>query len=78
MPDKCSRVKRERQYEGVKDEGMSNGRASSDRPLPWGFEPGRQEVGLGIEFVLGRDHRPDEGCRTERRQSRRSLEELTC
>ena len=47
MPDKRPSVKNEKQYEALKDKGMSKARARADRELSRCLEPRREEVRLG-------------------------------
>ena len=68
MPDKRPSVKNERQYEALKDKGMSKERAARYRQLPGGLEPRWQEVRFGRQLQARRDDRAEEGGRAEGRK----------
>ena len=67
MPSKSANVKNEKQYEALKDKGMSKQRAA-DRQLAERLEERRQEVGIGRQLEAGRDHGPAQGCWPQGRQ----------
>ena len=68
MPQKRANVKNEKQYEALKDKGMSKERCRQDRELSGRVEPGRKEVRLGRKSIPRRDDRAEEGRRAEGRQ----------
>ena len=67
MPTKSANVKNEKQYEALKDKGMSKRQRREDRQLAEGLEARRREVAsrLGQEEP-GRDHRPAQGGGSQR------------
>ena len=68
MPNKKSNVKNTKQYEALKDKGMSKERAAKIANSPRRFEPGRQGVRLlerEVELEAGRDDRAEEGRRPQ-------------
>ena len=68
MPNKRANVKNEKQYEALKDKGMSKERAARIANSPGRLEPRWQEVGVRLELEPGRHHRPEEGGRPQGRQ----------
>jgi hypothetical protein len=75
MPNKKANVKNEKQYEALKDKGMSKGAGRQDRQLAGCLEPRRKDVRLvelPVQFEAGRDYGPEEGSRPQGRQGRRS------
>ena len=54
MPSKSANVKNEKQYEVLKDKGMSKERAA-DRQLAQGLVPRREGVGQRWQCPSGRD-----------------------
>jgi hypothetical protein len=72
MPSKRANVKNEKQYEKLKEKGMSKERAAKIANSPGASSRGRQEVRLGLELAQqlppGRHDRPEEGRRPQRRQ----------
>ena len=76
MPGKSANVKNEKQYEALKDKGMSKERAAKIANAPKSSEHGRQTERQGRQQRARRHHRPEEGSRPQGRQSRRE-EELT-
>ena len=74
MPSKRANVKNEKQYEALKDKGMSKERGGEDRQLARRIEPWRQEVRLRRQLLAGRHNRPEEGSRPQGRQGHRSQE----
>jgi hypothetical protein len=52
-------VKNEKQYEALKDKGMSKKRGE-DRELAEGLQPRRQEEWIGWGHQSGWHHRPEE------------------
>jgi hypothetical protein len=78
MPNKRSNVKNEKQYEALKDKGMSKQRAARIANSS-GVKPRRQELEFRIVafFVLpGRHHRSEESRRPQGRQGDGSQELL--
>ena len=61
MPGKRASVKNEKQYEALKDKGMSKERAARIANSPGASSRGGKEVRLGLELEPGRDERPEEG-----------------
>ena len=72
MPDKRPSVKNEKQYEALKEKGMSKERAAKIANSPGASSTGRQEVRLGRELEAGRHDRPEEGGRPQGRQGNRA------
>ena len=71
VPERTDRAfKNEKQYEALKDKGMSKERAAQHRQLAEGVEPRRQEVGLGRQLQARRDDGPEEGRRRARAAGR--------
>ena len=69
MPAKKAHVKNEKQYEALKDKGMSKERAAQDRELAGCVEARRQEVGLRAAILeAGRHDRAAQGRRAQGRQ----------
>jgi hypothetical protein len=66
MPDKRPSIKNERQYEALKDKGMSKERAARIANSG-GFEPGWQEVRFGRQLQAGGDDRAEDGGRAQGR-----------
>ena len=75
MPNKRANVKNEKQYEALKDKGMSKERAAKIANSPGRVEPRRQEVRLGRQLLPGRHDGAEEGRRPQGRQGY-SQEEL--
>ena len=75
MPSRSANVKNEKQYEALKDKGMSKERAAKIANSP-GLEPRRQEERLGRRQFTGRHRRAEEEGRTQGRKGR-GEEELT-
>ena len=70
MPSKRPNVKNEKQYEKLKEKGMSKERAARIANSPGRVEPRRQEVGLWfdpLELEPGRHDGPEEGSRPQGR-----------
>ena len=71
MPNKKANVKNEKQYEALKDKGMSKERAAKIANSPGRLEPWREEVRLvelPAQLAAGRHHGSEEGRRTQGRQ----------
>ena len=71
MPGKRPSVKNEKQYEALKDKGMSKERAARIANSPGSSSRGGKKVALELVAQLelpGRHHGPKEGCRPEGRQ----------
>ena len=68
MPSKRASVKNEKQYEALKDKGMSKQRAARIANSPKRLQPRRQEVRFGRPRQAGRHHRPAQGRRPQGRQ----------
>lgn len=64
MPDKRPSVKNERQYEALKEKGMSKDRGRPDRELARRLEARRQEVRIRRPALSGRDDRAEESRRS--------------
>ena len=74
MPGKSSNIKNEKQYEALKDTGMSKERAARIANDPDSSQQGRQGQRVGQEAQRqqpGRDHGPKEGGRSQGRQGDR-------
>ena len=67
MPNKKANVKNEKQYEALKDKGMSKERAAKIANSPGASARGGKKSGLGRELEAGRHDRAEEGCRTQGR-----------
>ena len=69
MPSKSANVKNEKQYEALKDKGMSKERAARIANSPDALEARRREVAFGQrQLVAGRHDRAEEGRRPQGRQ----------
>ena len=72
MPSKSANVKNEKQYEALKDKGMSKERAARIANSPDASKHGGEEVALRQRRLLaGRHHRAEEGRRPQGRQGDR-------
>ena len=69
MPDKRPSVKNERQYEALKDKGMSKERAARIANTPGASSRGGKKSGSGGKSKAGRDDHAEEGGRAQGRQS---------
>ena len=76
MPSKSANVKNEKQYEALKDKGMSKERAAKIANSPDASKKGGKSVRQGRQQQAGRHHRAEEGSRPQGRQGR-CQEELT-
>ena len=70
-------VKNEKQYEALKDEGMSKGRAARIANSPGASKRGGKSSGSGGSPKQGGTTAPEEGRRTQGRQGRREEELAT-
>jgi hypothetical protein len=61
MPGKSAPVKDEKQYEALKDKGMSKERAAKIANSPGASSHGGKKSGSGGNSSQGRDHRPEGG-----------------
>ena len=68
MPGKSSHVKNEKQYEALKDKGMSKERAARIANSRDASQSRREVLGLRRQLLAGRNDRPEEGSRPQRRQ----------
>ena len=71
MPSKRANVKNEKQYEALKDKGMSKERAAKIANSPGASSRGGKKSGSGRareQREPGRHHRPEEGRRPQGRQ----------
>jgi hypothetical protein len=68
MPSKPAKVKNPKQYEALKDKGMSKQRAAKIANSPGASKRG-QEVRLRRQRVSGRHSRATQGCRPQGRKS---------
>jgi hypothetical protein len=66
MPGKSAHVKNEKQYEALKDKGMSKERAAKIANSPGASSRGGKSSGSG-QFLAGRDDGAEEGRRPEGR-----------
>ena len=71
MPDKRPSVKNEKQYEALKDKGMSKERAAKIANSPGASSRGGKKSGIGRECKPGWHDRPEEGRRPQGRSSSR-------
>ncbi len=71
MPSKSANVKNEKQYEALKDKGMSKERAARIANSPGASTPGWQEERLRWRQLPGRNHRSEEEGRPQGRQGGR-------
>ena len=70
MPSKKANVKNEKQYEALKDKGMSKERAARIANSPGASSRGGKKSGSGSRLEPGRDDGPEEGRRPQGRQGR--------
>ena len=77
MPSKSANVKNEKQYEALKDKGMSKERAAKIANSPDASKHGGETVRRWRRRQAGRDHRAEEGGRAQGRQGDRQQELLT-
>jgi hypothetical protein len=71
MPNKKANVKNDKQYEALKDKGMSRERAAKIANSPGASNPRREEVRLvelPVQLEAGRHHGSEEGRRPQGRQ----------
>ena len=71
MPGKSAQVKNEKQYEALKDKGMSKERAAKIANSPGASSRGGHKSGSGGDSRQGGTHGPEEGRRPQRRQGDR-------
>ena len=71
MPSRSAHVKNEKQYEALKDKGMSKERAAKIANSPDASHNGGKKSGSGGDSSPGRHHRPTQGRRTQGRQGHR-------
>jgi hypothetical protein len=71
MPDKRPSVKNEKQYEALKDKGMSKERAARIANSPGASSRGGKQSGKGGSSEQGGHHRAEEEGRPQRRQGGR-------
>ena len=76
MPCKSANVKNEKQYEALKDKGMSKERAAKIANSPDASKHGGEKSGSGRQQQAGRHHRAAQGRGPQGRQGSRQ-EELT-
>ena len=69
MPSKSANVKIEKQYEALKDKGMSKSRAARIANSPKASNHGGKKSGSGWGQQAGRNVSPEEGGWSKRRQS---------
>ena len=72
MPNKKANVKNEKQYEALKDKGMSKERAAKIANSPGASARGGKKSGLGRELEAGRHDRAEEGRRPQGRPRHRA------
>jgi hypothetical protein len=65
MPSKSANVKNEKQYEALKDKGMSKERAAKIAKLAQRLQERWEEVGLWRQRQAGWHHRPAQGGRPQ-------------
>ena len=68
MPSKSANVKNEKQYEALKDKGMSKERAAKIANSPEVVQARRRAVRQGRRQLPGRHHGAEEGGRPQGRQ----------
>jgi hypothetical protein len=76
VPSKSANVKNEKQYEALKDKGMSKERAARIANSPGSSSRGGKAERLRQQQLARRNHRPEEEGRKQGREGR-SEEELT-
>ena len=75
MPSKSANVKNEKQYEALKDKGMSKERAAKIANSPGASKRGgRRPTPAAADSRAGRHDRPEEGGRTQGRPGHRPQE----
>ena len=63
-------LRNEKQYEALKDKGMSKDRAARIANSPGASSRGGKQSGSGLELEAWRDGGPEEGRRTQGREGR--------
>ena len=77
MPSKRANVKNEKQYEALKDKGMSKERAAKIANSPKASSHGGKKSGSGGDSQAGRHDGAEEGRGPQGRQGHRAQEVLT-